>query len=211
MFKWGARKQDERAVAPAVEDTADAAVTSKVLPRVLATLSGRPSPVLLDLGPVVGANVGFFGDRLACKIHVEDLFADVEAQARKGDPEAGPPDLAARLTHLDASIDGVLVWDLFDVLDKPTSQALAGRLAVMLRPGGVLYGFFGTAQGVVSHYTRFIVETDDTMRQRPYPATPAPRNVLTNRDINRMFEGLEVVESVLLKSQTRETLFRKPS
>ena len=30
------------------------------------------------------------------------------------------------------------------------------------------------------------------------------------RDINRMFEGLVVAESVLLKSSTRETLFRKP-
>jgi hypothetical protein len=30
------------------------------------------------------------------------------------------------------------------------------------------------------------------------------------RDINRMFEGLVVAESVLLKTSTRETLFRKP-
>jgi len=32
-----------------------------------------------------------------------------------------------------------------------------------------------------------------------------------HRDINRMFEGLVVTESVLLKSNARETLFRKPS
>jgi hypothetical protein len=34
--------------------------------------------------------------------------------------------------------------------------------------------------------------------------------VLAPRDINRMFEGLTVAESVLLKSNTREALFRKP-
>jgi hypothetical protein len=31
------------------------------------------------------------------------------------------------------------------------------------------------------------------------------------RDIDKMFTGLSVVESVLLKSQSRETLFRKPA
>jgi hypothetical protein len=35
--------------------------------------------------------------------------------------------------------------------------------------------------------------------------------VLVTRDINKMFDGLVVTESVLLKSNTRETLFRKPS
>jgi len=42
------------------------------------------------------------------------------------------------------------------------------------------------------------------------PAAPTRRNVLVTRDVNRMFTGLDVAESVLLKSNTRETLFRKP-
>jgi hypothetical protein len=44
---------------------------------------------------------------------------------------------------------------------------------------------------------------------RPYPATTTKRNVMLTRDINRMFDGLTVAESVLLKTSTRETLFRK--
>jgi hypothetical protein len=43
-----------------------------------------------------------------------------------------------------------------------------------------------------------------------YPATPTKRTVLTTRDIIKMFGGLTVAESVLLKSNTREILFRRP-
>jgi hypothetical protein len=158
----------------------------------------------------VGSNVEFFGERLACKIYVEDLYATVEAHARKQDPEAPPPALAERLMQAEASVDGILCWDLFDYLDRKTGQALAARLAGVLRPGGPLYGFFGTTVVDLTQYTRFVLETDSTMRHRPYPATPVRRTVLVTRDINRMFSGLEVAESVLLKSSTRETLFRKP-
>jgi hypothetical protein len=35
--------------------------------------------------------------------------------------------------------------------------------------------------------------------------------VLQNRDINKMFEGLRVTESFLLKNNMREILLRKPA
>jgi hypothetical protein len=184
--------------------------TSKVLPRVISVLSQRSSPVLLDLGPVVGSNIAFFGDRLACKIHVEDLFNEVEEHARRSSPEGLAATLINRLRHAEESIDGVLCWDLFDFLDNATGKALATRLASLLRQGGVLYGFFGTTPVELLHYTRFAVASENTFRQKTYPATAVRRNVLLTRDINRMFEGLVVAESVLLKSSTRETVFRKP-
>ena len=108
------------------------------------------------------------------------------------------------------SLDGILCWDLFDYLDGATSRALAARLTGLLRSGGALYGLFGTVPVNLAHYTRFVLEEADSLRHRTYPATPAQRRVLTSRDITRMFDGLELVESVLLRSSTRETLFRKP-
>jgi hypothetical protein len=109
------------------------------------------------------------------------------------------------------SIDGIFCWDLFDYLDKPASQALAAHLVRLLRPGGVLYGFFGSSPAELTTYTRFVVEDPSLFRLRPMPAAPTKRNVLVTRDINRMFDGLVVTESVLLKSNAREILFRKPS
>ncbi len=165
------------------------------MPKFVAALAGRPSPVVLDLGPVVGANVAFLGERLGCKLHVEDLFVDVEAHARRraNDPAADPPPLASRLAQAPESLDGILCWDLFDYLDGATVRPLAARLTGLLRSGGALYGLFGTTPADSAHYTRFALEEADSLRHRTHPATPAWRPA--SRDIIRMFDGLEVASS----------------
>ena len=210
LFNWGGRKADTGTVAPPPPAVTSAPTRrTKVLPRFLAALTPVRSPVLLNLGPVVGQNVAFFGERLGCKIFVEDLAKDLAA--------ATPPAkeirafLEKRLPHQQSSLDGILCWDLFDRLDRPTSQALAAHLARLVKPGGVVYAFFGATAAPITHYTRYIVAGPDSFELRTSPAPPKPRNVLVTRDINKMFEGLVVTESVLLKSNTRETLFRKPS
>jgi hypothetical protein len=210
FFKWGGRKDDGPSASPVASAT-EPLTQSKVLPKVLAALSHVQSPMLMDLGPVVGSNISFFGEQLACKILVEDMYAEVESHAKAGTRETLPVDLVRRLKREPASVDGIFCWDLFDYLDRPSSQALAAHLVALLRPGGVLYGFFGSTPADLTYYTRFMVEAPDAMRLRQSPATPTRRNVLVTRDINKMFDGLVVKESVLLKSNARETLFRKPS
>ena len=211
LFKWG-RKEDAPPAAPSPPPTATSGTvtTSKVLPRVLAALQQQTDPVLVDLGPVVGTNISFFGERLSCKIHVEDLFQVIEAHAKTGSTEGLDQAIDGLLGLAPGSVDGILCWDLFDYLGKSSGQLLAGRLARLLKKGGVLYGFFGTTPAELTSYTRYVVEAEDTLRQRTTPATPVKRTVLVTRDINRMFDGLVVAESVLLKTSSRETLFRKP-
>jgi hypothetical protein len=104
----------------------------------------------------------------------------------------------------------VLCWDLFDFLDKASSIALASKVARMVRPGGAVFGYFGAAAADLTHYSKFFIKSDSEFSVRAYPATPAKRNVLQNRDIMKMFEPLTVAESFLLKSNMRETLFRRP-
>jgi len=190
--------------------TPEVVLTSKVFPRFLAALAQQAAPVLLDLGPVVGPNVGFFGERLSCKIHVEDLVSDIEAHARRGERDRLPQFFGTRLTLPDESVDGILCWDLFDLLDKRSGQVLAAQLVRLLRPGGALYGFFGTTAVDVSAFSRFMVDAENRLRLRPTAVTPVKRDVLVTRDIMKMFNGLLISESVLLKSNTREALFRKP-
>lgn len=209
MLKWGSRRAEPQP-APAPSAATDAVVASKVFPRFLAAVRHDAGPVLLDLGPVVGSNVTFFGEQLACKLYVEDLFFDVEAFAARGDRAGLAAHLQTRLTQAPGSVDGILCWDLFDFLDKPTGQALAGRLVSLVRKGGALYGTFGTTPAELRQYTRTVLEGEGGFRQRHSPATPVTRTVLLTRDIIKMFDGLIAAESVLLKSNTRETLFRRP-
>lgn len=211
MLKWGSRRADGPQAAPAAPSVpVDAVVTSKVFRRFLAAVGHQPSPALLDLGPVVGSNVSFFGERLECKLYVEDLYSDVEAHARRGERAAMAAFLATRLTQAPDSVDGILCWDLFDFLDRQAGLVLAKRLAGMVRRGGALYGSFGTTPIELKHYTKTVVVTEDQLKHRLSPATPVARTVLLTRDIIKMFDGLIVAESVLLKSSTRETLFRRP-
>jgi hypothetical protein len=207
LFNWGGRKGAAQAVdVPSVAASAPTRAT-KVLPRVLSALSQLDAPVLLNLGPVVGQNIAFLGERLGCKIFVEDLASDLMAAQAAGAEAV----LKKRLQHAPGSVDGILCWDLFDWLDKRTSQVLSAYLARLVKPGGVLYAFFGATNGLIGEQTRFIIAAPDLFELRSAPASPQTRNVLVTRDINKMFEGLVVAESVLLKSNTRETLFRKPA
>src|SRR3979409_1420936 len=68
--------------------TNDPIFATKALKKFLGCLTSRPSPVLIDLGSVVGGNVTFFGEQLGCKIFVEDTFAGPDAHVREGNGAA---------------------------------------------------------------------------------------------------------------------------
>jgi hypothetical protein len=187
----------------------DPVFATKALKKFLSTLTSRATPVLLDLGPVVGSNVSFFGEQLGCKIFVEDIFADVDRHVREGKLEALPAFFQKRFQQTTGTVDGILCWDLIDYVDKTSAQALAGELTRILRPDGALLAFFGTAQPRDARYTKFIIVDDVNLRHRPYQAARGRQAILLNRDIIRLFAGLRVSDSFLLQNNLREILFRK--
>jgi hypothetical protein len=189
---------------------ADAVFSTKALRKFLGMLTSRELPALLDLGPVVGSNVSFFGEQLGCKIFVEDIFADLDRHVRAGNTETFPDFLKRRFPQADETIDGILCWDLIDYLDKPAAAVLAAELMRVLRPEGALLGFFGTAQARDARYTKYIVVDEANLRHQPYPAARGRQAILLNRDIIRLFSNLRVSDSFLLQNNLREVLFRKP-
>ena len=182
---------------------------TKALARFLGSLNSRPQPILIDLGPVVGSNVTFFGEQLGCKIFVEDIFADLDRHVRDGKMEAFPEFLKKRFPQGVGEVDGILAWDIIDYLDKPSAQELARELTRVLRPDGALLGFFGTAQARELRYTKYIIVDEVNLKHRPYPAARPRQAILLNRDIIRLFAGLRVSDSFLLQNNLREILFRK--
>src|SRR5580765_3459575 len=134
----------------------DPVFATKALRKFLTALTANASPALLDLGPVVGSNVSFFGEQLGCKIFVEDIFADLDRHIREGKLDRLPDFLKGRFPQPTGSVDGVLCWDLIDYLDKASAQAVATELTRVLRPEGALLGFFGTTKTVEARYTKYI-------------------------------------------------------
>src|ERR1700730_14674834 len=86
----------------------DPVFATKALRKFLSCLTANASPVLLDLGPVVGSNVSFFGEQLGCKIFVEDIFADLDRLIRDGKLDRLPDCLRGRFPQPTGSVDGVL-------------------------------------------------------------------------------------------------------
>jgi hypothetical protein len=211
--RLGGRRPNEEGPAPSspvAPPSTGTVYPTKALRKFLSTLTSRPNPVLLDLGPVIGPNVSFFGEQLGCKILVEDLYADVDRLAAAGD-DALAAHLGKRLTQADGSIDGILCWDLIDFLTPLASQALARQLTRVLAVDGALLGFFSTAASRDTTFTKFVVEDEQTLRHRPYGIARTRSRVLQNRDIIKLFEGLRVSDSFLLQTHLREILFRKPA
>jgi hypothetical protein len=208
------RRKDE-------SDTADSGGNSPVHPtkalgKFLSSLSlnARLQPLLLDLGPVVGTNVTFFGEELSCKILVENLFKDIDRHISEAKLEELPAFFEKRFTQAEGSVDGILCWDLFDYIERPAALALARHLVRILRPDGALLAQFNTAQPNASDgptYTKYVVVNRQTLQYRAYSAARGRQRPLVNRDIQRMFEPLRITEQFLLKNNQREVLFRKPA
>jgi len=209
---WDSRSKERNEAAAPAAALADAGQTfpTKALRKFLGTLTARESPVLMDLGPVVGSNVTFFGERLGCKIILEDLFADLDRYPKNADTPFAVY-LKTRLKHQDGSVDGILCWNFFDYLDLPSAQALAASLTKLLRPEGTLLGFFTTVGSADNRFSKYTIMNEDSVTQRPYSSPGRKQTAFPNRDIIRMFEGLKVSESFLLKTNVREFLFRKPA
>jgi hypothetical protein len=79
----------------------------------------------------------------------------------------------------------------------------------LLRPGGVVMGFFCTSAVERAAFTKFEIVDEASLRHRYHPGIGGRKNSLQNRDIIRMFEGLIVSDSFLLKNNIREMLLRK--
>ena len=123
--------------------------------------------------------------------------------------EEFPAFLSKRFSLAEGTVDGVLLWDLLDYLDRQSAHALASRLVQLMRPDGALLGFFGTTSQSGKGFTKFVVADEGHLRHRPYASAATRQRSPQNRDIIKMFDGLRVSDSFLLQNNLREILFRK--
>jgi hypothetical protein len=212
LLNWGKRqKSDPADIAP--PKGAEAVVPSKAFPKFLAALKNQPEPAtVIDFGPIVGGNVEFLGDRLGCKLSIEDLITEFDRHKKAGTLAQLSSAFDARLGKRETgSVDGILCWDLFDFLDKQAAQSLAKQIVRLVRPGGAVMGFFCTSAVERAPFTKFEMVDEASLRHKHHAGAGGAKAALPNREIIRMFEGLTVAESFLLKNNTREMLLRKKS
>ena len=213
LLRVGARRTDRRIrLFEDLPEPEGSIFSTCGLGRFLQYLGKTEYPTILDLGPAVGDNVTFLTEELGCKLIIEDLFADIERAAREVQqaPVQQVAVLNGRLDHAPDSADGVLCWDLFDYLDRPAAESVARQIVRVLKPGGTLFGLFGDGDSGADYYTKYAIVDRERLEHRTYAATRGKRQAWGSRDVEKLFDGLTIGETYLLKSRIREMLFRKP-
>jgi hypothetical protein len=183
---------------------------SKTLRAFLHAMADSEAPVIVDLGPAIGSNVTFLGSRLACKLYPEDLYTELDQPFARTDGDGLGELLGAKLRQEPGSVDGILAWDVFDYAGRREASALAGRMATLLRPGGLMMALFTTEPRHETASRRYVIVDDGHLRHRLAPGARWPRKVWPLRDIEVLLAPLEVLQSHLLLHQQREMLLRRP-
>ena len=198
--------------------------STRALSKFVAALEARVAPIVVDLGPAVGPNVTFLGDRLGCKLHVADILSKVETWWSSPEPgdtgdESEPGDVAAELERRRAArtlehpsdfADGILCWDVFDYLDDNAAAVLAREVSRVLKPRGVALLCHGPEKPVVTGPVQYEIVDEMTLRYRPLPMARPESRVWFSRLFTNLFGGLTISHSFLLKSRMREVVLRKP-
>jgi hypothetical protein len=188
----------------------DAVHPSRTLRPFLDVMRDIDAPVIVDFGPVIGSNVTFLREQLSCKLHVEDLYADIDRLTRAGQEDGLAAFLSSRLPCEPGSVDGVLAWDLFDYLQNAEAEALARRLVTSLKPGGFVMALFSTVLTDDLSFRKYVIVDSDHLRHRRKPSVRRAKRVWLGRDVARLLAPIEVAESHLLTHHQRETLLRQP-
>ena len=63
----------------------------------------------------------------------------------------------------------------------------------------------------VPRYTKHTVLDRRTLEHRPYEAARSRQRPLLNREIQRLFEPLAIVDQFLMRTSVREVVLKKPS
>ncbi len=185
---------------------------TRALAKFVKALTPREAPTVVDLGPAVGANVTFLGERLGCKLRIENLLADKGTwfpapENDEGDEDRPEPPRTLRIS--DETVDGVLCWDVFDYFDRDGATALASEITRVLKPGGVVFLCHRAEQCPVGGPLEIEVVDETTLKYRLSAESGPVLRVWQSRDVTRMFDRLSVTDSFLLTSRMREMVLKR--
>ncbi len=182
---------------------------------------------LLDLGAASQATVNFFVQRGFRRVSAEDLLGGwSEFTLRAGSrpeeacvPEAADPaaraawhaERAARflegaLRYSAEEFDGILAWDIFELLEEELLTQVVSRLYSLLRPGGALLAIFHAQPPESGQRFRVVEGGIETLGA---PRVAFPRRHFQNREILNLFAGYRSSKTFVGRDQLREGLILK--
>lgn len=159
---------------------------------------------MLDLGPVCGENINFFGQRVK-RLFVCDMFLRLDLAHRNGLP------LTQAWQHLDytpQSFDGILLWGLIDYLEDHEVRKLLGLCNTMLRPSGTLLAVVQDEYSVASEVNSYVIGEDFGVYIRPQPHLRLSLGRRHNRALLALVAPFTPFKSFIYRDGVREILLR---
>jgi SAM-dependent methyltransferase len=136
-----------------------------------------------------------------------------ETEARPGGPafvSTGNAQLPTAFAYPDETFDAIVSWDIFNYYNPGSMTLLAAEARRILKPGGLLLGYFHARRPEGPETPRrYRILDEGRVACDGQPGPPLLRHVYQNRDIEKMFVGLSIVELYFLKNATRELLMEK--
>ena len=118
--------------------------------------------------------------------------------------------LATSFAHADGAFDAIVGWDLFNFYDPESARRFFAETVRVLKTGGMVFATFharrpDAPEGPLRHK---IVDEAHIVSE-PCASRPLQRYLYQNREIERLFMGLRIVELYFLKHGVREMLLEK--
>jgi len=149
-------------------------------------------------------------------------FASAKPQSRRSEQEARPrpggpafvstgnAQLPTVFAYPDETFDAIVAWDIFNYYNPGAMTLLAAEARRILKPGGLLLGYFHARRPEGPETPRrYRILDEGRVACDGQPGPPLLRHVYQNRDIEKMLAGLSIVELYFLKNATRELLMEK--
>lgn len=188
------------------------------------SLNGGQGMRVLDLGPTSPTNIAYFTG-LEHRIYHEDVLLaaldpalTVLAEDGRSSVDAGRF-VAENLVYEKELFDAVLCWDIADYLDAELVKPVIERIHRILKPKGLLLGFFHTRDaGPEAPYYRYHIGGPDTLELQRIPPPlpgqqPAARyryfrlqRIFNNRHIENLFHDFASIKFFLGRDNIREVL-----
>lgn len=166
---------------------------------------------VLDLGPTSASNIMQITS-LGHKIYNEDLLsASTDSNfLRRGEDGSAMIDVerffAENLIFRGAQFDAVMGWDIADYLPESLVKPIIDRIAAIMKPGGMLLGFFHTRDaGPDAPYCRYHIAGADALEMQPLSRFRLQR-VFNNRNIENLFHDFRSLKFFLSRDYIREVL-----
>ena len=162
----------------------------------LAGAMARRGCRVLDLGPVVSANVSFLA-HFASYVSIADL----------GEDDGGNPGLQGWQERLAAAVgpfDLVLAWDFLNHLDRQAARGLVNWLRSATQPGAILFLLVHEGPEMPACPRVYEIGGEETVIYRPAHGRAVAAPAIPPAEVGRMLAGFRVDASFLLRHGVRE-------